>query len=332
MPKCREEARATIKNHETNKSPYLSGTRSILFAALVFLVAANVQAGISLLHPDGQSATTAGGVGSRAPATDEWIRQSPLPTARNLTGVSWATSTHGLASGEAYTLVETFDAGATWRNVILGTATDPFYNILCRDASSYFVIGNSGTFGPDHFRTTDSGVTWQRITNFPVGGSWYHIDFVSPTVGFMGSNGATVRSTDGGVSWAVMSDYRTCPVMYGMDFRDALVGLCGGTKVATGDDGPGIFKTTDAGVTWVRKFSQSANDVLWLNDTTAIAMVGVSIYRSINSGDTWSLISSQIFTGLDEMTLLPNGTIVGYLPRATPGAAPTAVLIGREHS
>ena len=99
--------------------------------------------------------------------------------------------------------------------------------------------------------------------------------------------------------------------MYGLDFRDASVGLCGGERVSGSDSGPGIFKTTDAGVTWVRKFSQSANDVLWLNDTTAIASVGVSIYRSTNSGDTWSQISSQIFTGLDEMTLLPNGTIVG---------------------
>ena len=59
------------------------------------------------------------------------------------------------------------------------------------------------------------------------------------------------------------------------------------------------------------EFSQSANDVLWLNDTTAIASVGVSIYRSTNSGDTWSQISSQVSTGLDEMTLLPSGTIVG---------------------
>jgi photosystem II stability/assembly factor-like uncharacterized protein len=64
-------------------------------------------------------------------------------------------------------------------------------------------------------------------------------------------------------------------------------------------------------VTWVKKFSQSANDVLWLDSTTAIAIVGTSIYRSTNSGDAWSVISSQIVTGLDEMTLLPSGTIVG---------------------
>ncbi len=83
------------------------------------------------------------------------------------------------------------------------------------------------------------------------------------------------------------------------------------TRVSTTDGGPGIFKTTDAGVTWIRKFLQSANDVLWLSDTTAIAIVGGSIYRSTDAGETWSAISNQIFTGLDEMPLLPNGTIVG---------------------
>ena len=239
------------------------------------------------------------------------VRQSPLPSPRNLTGVAWPTSTHGFASGEALTLVETFDGGVTWQDVDLGTSTDPLYNVSCIDANVCVAIGNSGTFGPDIYRTSNAGATWQRVTAFPLGGSWYHIDFVSPTVGFMGSNGGAVRTQDGGATWTLRSDYRACPVMYGMDFRDTLVGLCGGNKVGTTDDGPGIFKTSDAGATWVRKFSQSANDVLWLDNTTALAIVGASIYRSTNSGDTWSQISSQIFTGLDEMTLLPNGTVVG---------------------
>ncbi len=246
-----------------------------------------------------------------APLLDEWIQQSPLPTSRNLTGVAWATSTHGFVSGNGLTLLETFDGGATCRDVNLGSSTSPFYNVVCRDANNCVVIGNSATTGVDHWRTTNAGATWQRINNFPLGGSWYHLDFVSPTVGFMGSNGAVTRSTDGGATWILRSGYPNCPVMYGMDFRDTLVGLAGGERVSTTDGGPGIFKTTDAGVTWVRKFSESANDVLWLNDTTAIAIVGASIYRSTNSGDTWSQISSQIFTGLDEMTLLPSGTIVG---------------------
>jgi photosystem II stability/assembly factor-like uncharacterized protein len=241
---------------------------------------------------------------------NQWTRQSPLPAARNLTGVAWATPTHGFASGESETLIETSDGGATWRNVNLGISpSDPFYNVYCRDADNCFVIGNATGNGPDHWRTTNGGATWQQITSFPNGGSWRQIDFVSASVGFMGSNGATVRTTDGGATWTLMSGFPDCPVIYGMDFRDALVGLAGGERVSTSE--PGIFKTTDAGVTWVRKFSQSANDVLWLNGATAIATIGVSIYRSTDAGETWSVISGQISTGFGKMTLLPNGTIVG---------------------
>ena len=243
---------------------------------------------------------------------NQWTRQSPLPAARNLWGVAWATPTHGFASGESETLVETSDGGATWHKVNLGISpSDPFYNVYCRDADNCFVIGNGTGNGPDHWRTTNGGVTWQQITNFPNGGSWRQIDFVSASVGFMGSNGATARTTDSGATWTLMSGFPDCPVIYGMDFRDAQVGLAGGERVSGNDPGPGIFKTTDAGVTWVRKFSQSANDVLWLNGTTAIATIGVSIYRSTNAGETWSEISSQISTGFLKMTLLPNGTIVG---------------------
>jgi len=287
--------------------------KSILLVVLNLLVGIGVQAQVMPLRPNSEMVQSGNSPNTLAPARQQWVRQSPLPTGRNLTGVSWATATHGLASGEALTLVETFDGGVTWRNVVLGSQTSgsPFYNVLCRDSQNYFVIGNSATTGRDIFRTTDSGTTWQRITQFPLGGSWYHIDFVSPTVGFMGSNGASVSTTDNGATWRLASGYPSCPVMYGMDFRDPLIGLCGGDRVAGPDVGPGIFKTTDAGVTWVRKFSQSANDVLWLNDTTAIGIVGTSIYRSTNNGETWTQISSQIFTGLDEMALLPSGTIVG---------------------
>ena len=42
---------------------------------------------------------------------NQWTRQSPLPAARNLRGVAWATPTHGFASGESETLVETSDGG-----------------------------------------------------------------------------------------------------------------------------------------------------------------------------------------------------------------------------
>lgn len=245
-------------------------------------------------------------------AQADWVRQSPIPTGRNLNGAAWATADHGFAVGEDRTLVETLDGGATWRGVGLEMFEgSPLYNVACLDANTCIVIGNSGTNGPDHFRTTDGGETWNRITDFPLGGSWYHIDFVTPAVGFMGSNGATARTTDAGATWELMSGFPDCPVMYGMDFRDEVVGLVGGNRVGGPDSGPGIFKTTDAGVTWIRKFASSANDVLWLDATTAIATIGASIYRSTDEGETWTEFSTQVTSGLYELARLPNGTVVG---------------------
>ncbi|MBA3726991.1 MAG: hypothetical protein H0W86_11200, partial [Armatimonadetes bacterium] len=246
-----------------------------------------------------------------AAVVDEWVQESPIPVARNLTGVAWATSTHGFASGEYFTLIETFDGGVTWRNVNLGVTpnTNPFYNVYCTNANTCFVTGTSATTGSDQFRTADGGVSWQRITPFPFG-SWSYIDFVSPTVGFMGANGAAAKTTNSGVTWTSVSN-STCPVMYSMDFKDTSVGLCGGTRVSGADSGPGIFKTTDGGATWTKKLTQASNAVVWMDSTTAVAIVGTSIYRSTNTGDTWTSISNQVTTGFVAMDLTPNGTLVG---------------------
>jgi photosystem II stability/assembly factor-like uncharacterized protein len=237
-----------------------------------------------------------------------WAQQSPSPVASSLDGVAWTSPTHGFIAGQGMTFMETTDGGATWRSIELGGFhSNPLYYVYFRDAGNGFVGGNND----EQWRTTDGGATWQRITPF-FGGSWRHMDFVSPTVGFMGANGAVVSTQDGGVTWALMSGYPSCPVAYGMDFLDAQVGLIGGSRASGSDSGPGIFKTTDAGVTWVRKFSNSANDLLWLDNSTAIAIIGTTIYRSVDAGETWNAFSiTNISTGLADMELVDATTIVG---------------------
>jgi photosystem II stability/assembly factor-like uncharacterized protein len=146
-----------------------------LLLAVACLPGATFKADVSLSRATSKSVNPSKG-GPAAIVLEDWVKQSPIPTARNLGGVAWATATHGFAAGDSITLVETFDGGATWRDVILENgSTEPLYNAYCLDSQTCFVIGNSGTGGPDHWRTTDTGATWQRITNFPVGGSWYHI-------------------------------------------------------------------------------------------------------------------------------------------------------------
>jgi photosystem II stability/assembly factor-like uncharacterized protein len=249
-----------------------------------------------------------------APVAAQWIQQSARPQPRSLSGIEWVSADHAFIAGSSMTLMETLDGGATWRkiNLTAGNTTSPLYNVYFKDTNNGFAFGNSSTTGPDVYSTIDGGQNWTRVTSFPLGGSWRQMDFVSANIGFMGANGSIVRTMDGGATWQIRADYTNSPVVYGMDFRDKNVGLIGGTLVppSGGATNPGIFKTTDGGATWVRKYTQSANDVVWLNDTTAVA-ASASILRSTDAGETWSVLSNDIATGLDDLELLPDGTLVG---------------------
>lgn len=241
-------------------------------------------------------------------AQNTWIKQSPIPTGQSLNDVAWTSASHGFICGGGMAFFETTDGGATWRNIGLpgaSSADQPLYHVYFRDANNGFVGGNND----DHWRTTDGGANWSKTPFFA--GSWYYVDFVSPTVGFKSANGAFARSTDGGATWHIQAQYPSCPVIYGMDMRDTQVGLAGGNRVTNPDRGDGIFKSTDAGATWVRKFPLAANDVLWLNNSTAIATIGASIYRSVDEGENWTEINNTLSTGLSDMSLLDANTIVG---------------------
>ena len=214
------------------------------------LVGTGLQAQVSPLRP-GEESITSADHSVMAPLLDEWVRQVLSNRAQSL----WR------SLGDDHPCLRRWRRAYHDRDlrcrgyladVVLSSSPDPLYNVKCVDANICIAIGNSATTGRDIYRTTNAGATWQRLTNFPLGGSWDHLDFVSPTVGFMGSNGATARTTDAGATWTLRSGFPSCPVMYGMDFRDASVGLCGGERVSGSDSGPGIFKTSDAGVTWVR--------------------------------------------------------------------------------
>ena len=243
-------------------------------------------------------------------AQAQWSQQSPQPTARQLFGAAFTSPSHGFIVGVSGTFMETHDAGKTWiqRNYAI-FPSEPFYEIYFKDANNGFVVGNSTTYGPNLFRTTDGGATWSQITNFPLGGSWYHIDFVSPNVGFMGSNGAVVRTTNGGASWQLMSGYPTAPVVFGMDFKDSQLGLAVGILAQSSENG--VFKTTDGGATWTNRFPTSANDVVFLSTGVAIMVTpSGGIFRSADNGDSWTQIAT-VPTGLIEFAVISGNTLAG---------------------
>ncbi|MGI8923200.1 MAG: WD40/YVTN/BNR-like repeat-containing protein [Fimbriimonadales bacterium] len=204
---------------------------------------------------------------------------APLPTQSNLWSVNFPSATNGFIAGDGHTLFKTTNGGDTWTKIMLpGYEDGPFYNVTFATPTLGFVSGNSAVGSKDIFRTIDGGATWDQVQSFPLGGSWYHQDYIDALTGFMGANGALVRTQDGGETWLLRSGYPDCPVIFGMDFIDESTGLVGG--LIAGSSYEGIFKTTNGGQTWRLKHTRVANDVVYLSNLIAVADSGVDVVRT----------------------------------------------------
>ena len=218
-----------------------------------------------------------------AAQAQQWNKQAPLPTDRDLYGAAFTSPDHGFIIGLNRALFETFDGGDTWVQRNLDAySTDPYYDIHFFDDQRGWITGNNS----DHLYTNDGGATWEPMEGFA--GSWSSIDFVSESVGFFGANGALAKTSNGGQTWEIRSGYPDCPVIYGMDFATEQIGLVAGNDI--GDHTLGVYRTTDGGQTWQRTLDVTSNDVVFTDQNTAFAVaVGdLSIYKSIDGGQTWN--------------------------------------------
>ncbi|MBI5864460.1 MAG: hypothetical protein HZB38_08130, partial [Planctomycetes bacterium] len=236
-------------------------------------------------------------------AEAQLVRQSPSPTGRNLGGVAFTSPAHGFVVGENHHLLETFDGGTTWvTRMATGYSTDPFYTIRFADSQHGYVAGNN----QDAYRTTDGGATWTPMASM-LSGSVRDLDFVTPTTGFAGYNGAFTWTPDGGATWELRSGYPDAPIVFGMDFRDENVGLAAGIRSTPWHDG-GVYRTDDGGRTWTLASDLGSNDVLWLDSSTAISVGGLDVLRSDDAGLSWYVVSSGLETGLAEVARAGNSS------------------------
>jgi len=236
-----------------------------------------------------------------------WVQYAPTFT-DDLYGVAFPTPTHGFVCGTRLLLKETLDGGQTWRYRsgvgMLTSSVDPFYSVLFYDAQNGWITGNNNYA----FRTTDGGLNWLRMLSVPAG-SWRLVDFISPTVGFIGANGACAFTNDGGQSWQLRSGYPDCPIMYGMDFRDANVGLVAGNHLS---QGTGLYRTIDGGRTWSRRFTGIFNDVIFMDSNTVLATTNTgAIYRSTDAGSSWTQIAPERPNGLSSLARVNSSVVVG---------------------
>lgn len=250
----------------------------------------------TLLALFGLFATTAAG---------QLATQSPSPTGRNLGGVAFTSPTHGFIVGDNHHLMETFDGGETWiTRMATELSTDPFYTITFASPTHGYIAGNN----QDAYRTVDGGQTWTQMSNY-LAGSTRRFDFVSPTVGYAGLNGAIIETSDGGLSWQISTSDDGGVVTFGMDFRDINVGLIAGIRSTPYHD-QGIYRTTNGGATVTHVLDSSINAVLWISESSAIAVGQETCLRTDDEGLTWYEVSFGIQTGLAAISRAGNSNVI----------------------
>jgi len=184
-------------------------------------------------------------------------------------------------SAWVHTVISSTDAGATWIDVGPRCAT------LDLDAS------------------VCAGVDVHTLAIDPVtrGRLYAHVEVVSPffffapaaTAGRHQQPNALVKSTDGGATWnevgaGLPADYWVVALA---------IDPSAPRRLYAGTDGVGVFKSTDAGVTWVGTgLTDGQVTGLAIDPVTPSTLYagtdGSGVFKSTNAGATWSMLNTGL--------------------------------------
>jgi photosystem II stability/assembly factor-like uncharacterized protein len=184
-----------------------------------------------------------------------------------------------LASGASH-LVRSTDDGATWQRIDLPVTPR---DVAFPEATTAVAVADYGQI----FRSADSGVTWDWMTQVP-GGSFAAVAFGSATSGVaVGGGGLVMVTTDGGVNWA--------PAVSGTSLQLRGVAFAGpDVAVAVGDGGL-LLRSTDGGATWSEPTPPGTfagttfTGVAFASDSVGMAVTAQGEFlRSVDAGLTWA--------------------------------------------
>ena len=143
----------------------------------------------------------------------------------------------------------------------------------------------TGTYGNYLFRSTDFGNLWHQL-NIGMGVSAYVFVLARTNEGtlLIDTDVLAFRSTNDGETWNAMGSG------FGKFF--CFIQINNGDVLAGTDNGRGVFRTTDQGLSWMSSYTglPQSNALTLVTCNNANVFVGTqdySVYRSTNYGSTW---------------------------------------------
>jgi photosystem II stability/assembly factor-like uncharacterized protein len=162
-----------------------------------------------------------------------------------------------------------------------------------RDTKIKFINNSTGFVFNDHvdlFKTSDRGVTWNMVANFPGATS---MDIADSNLVVAGYSGQVYISNDNGTSWQ-----RTDP---GTSDKIELISIVSRDTIFLSGYNGKIYRTTDRGKTWVT-LSPGGNSIQSFSFVNSqIGYVGSrgSIFKTTNGGDTWQTVNHVNYSSSD---------------------------------
>lgn len=204
------------------------------------------------------------------------------------------------------------DNGTTWTQVTVGAvntecAAGP-HALVARDKYHIWFATSEGNV----YFSDDGGATWVLLDSATASGgnSLAAMRFISDTVGYaVGENGTIIETVDGGDTWVAIADPSG-----GDDFTS--LDVFSQYRFIAGTTVGGLWQTWNEGTSFTEQSSypdyiatnqikdiQFVNAVVGYMAVDTVAPVG-KIYRTINGGADWDLITTPTNAGLNALAVI----------------------------
>ncbi|HJW32601.1 MAG TPA: hypothetical protein VJ505_04465, partial [Holophagaceae bacterium] len=281
----------------------------------------------------GATWTASTGIGSTA----QRISVAAAPSSRSTLYAMAATAPPATPANDLLDIYKSTDGGATW--VALGVPAKSYTNTNAESSSPKSLLGGQGFYNhmilvdPTNAnvayfggqlllaKTTDGGSTWSQKTNWLAQYSlpYVHADFHTGSISsngqtlYVGTDGGIFKSTDGGSTWTStlnvgITSHLIYSVSSSLNTPDAVLGgfQDNGTRIRSGATGTFNQTLGGDGFGTAMQASNGANQLGTLYYDR--------VYKSTNSGSTWSLAS----TGITESN---NSSTAPFITRITTSPA-----------
>jgi len=266
-------------------------------------------------------------------AGTSWQTQYSDSTGR-YTGLQFTDATHGWIIGSFYsslsmtgwgTVLRTTNGGTNWESVqVNADSADELVNMSFTDATHGWIVGRNG-YGSVVASTTNGGSNWRYLqlygehlfggVSFPENNEGWIVSFY----------GLIQHSTDGGLTWQVQTHGTTDDLtdIQCVDENTAWA-LGNGYVSSTGEYWCTLVHTTDGGNSWNKEPAGRQNNfssISFINNTSIGWALGdawndstgqydVSLFRTTDGGEVWSVFSHPPSGGEVKFVDLNNGWIV----------------------